>query len=170
MRRILVAGIGNVFLGDDGFGVEVAGQLAARPQPEGVEVADYGIRGFDLACAMTECDVAVLIDAIPRGKDPGTIFVLEPDMTGDMGGGDVLNAHGLNPLEVFRLVRRFGRELPPTYLVGCEPSQGEEVEEAMALSPAVAASVDGAVELVESLLARLIEEPAPAEPAAPKES
>jgi hydrogenase maturation protease len=71
---------------------------------------------------------------------------------------------------VFRLVRRFGRELPPTYLVGCEPSQGEEVEEAMALSPAVAASVDGAVELVESLLARLIEEPAPAEPAAPKES
>lgn len=167
MRRILVAGIGNVFLGDDGFGVEVAAQLARRTHPDGVEVADYGIRGFDLACAMTECDVAVLVDAIPRGKAPGSLFVLEPDMTGDIGGGDVLNAHGLNPMEVFRLVRRFGRELPPTYLVGCEPSPAEDGEEAMALSPEVAASVDGAVELVESLLARLIEEPAPV---APKES
>src|SRR5438105_826691 len=80
-RRGLVAGIGNVFLGDDGFGVEVVARLAKRPLPEGVEVADFGIRGFDLAYALMESyDFAILVDALPRGGEPGRLFVLEPDL------------------------------------------------------------------------------------------
>src|SRR3954447_4848965 len=78
--RILIAGVGNIFLGDDAFGVEVARQLAQRPQPEGVRVADFGIRGFDLAYAlMDDLDLAILVDAIPRGGAPGTLYVIEPE-------------------------------------------------------------------------------------------
>src|SRR2546428_8240900 len=78
--RLLVAGVGNIFLGDDAFGVEVAQRLLRRPQPEGVRVVDFGIRGLDLTYALLDgCDVAVLIDAVPRGQPPGTLYVIEPD-------------------------------------------------------------------------------------------
>jgi hydrogenase maturation protease len=153
---ILVAGVGNVFLGDDGFGVEVVRRLSARPLPEGVEVADYGIRGYDLAYALLEGHEAViLVDALPRGEPPGTLCVLEPELEGLEAAG-VLDGHGMNPMEVFRLVRQLGGTLPPTYVVGCEPASfGPADQGSMELSQPVAAAVDDAVELVESLLGRV---------------
>jgi hydrogenase maturation protease len=160
--RVLVAGIGNVFLGDDGFGVEVVARLDGRPLPDGVQVADYGIRGFDLACALMDgYDAAILVDAVPRGEPPGTLCVLEAELDGPEGrdGSQPVNGHGLNPLEVFRLVRQFGGTPPPTYVVGCEPADLAEMEAGsegrMGLSPAVAAAVDEAVELVGALVDRI---------------
>ncbi len=92
---VLVAGIGNIFLGDDGFGVEVAQQLAARPQPDGVRVTDFGIRGFDLAFALLdEPEATILIDAMPRGEAPGTVYVLEPDLDAETGESVVDHAEG----------------------------------------------------------------------------
>jgi hydrogenase maturation protease len=170
-RNVLVAGIGNVFLGDDGFGVEVVAHLARRSLPEGVEVADYGIRGFDLAYALMECDAAIIVDAIPRDKPPGSLFVLQPVLDGEDDEQEVVNAHGMNPMEVFRLVRRFGGTLPPTYLVGCQPGTFDpEDEGAMELTPEVAAAALGAADLVESLLPRLLATPAETAPASRKES
>ena len=124
-RSILVAGIGNIFLGDDGFGVEVARRLAARPLPDGVTVADYGIRGYDLAYALVRgSDRTILVDACPRGEAPGTVFVLEPDLAeldAPDAGPAVLDAHDLNPVHVLRLARSLGAELKPVVVVGCEP-------------------------------------------------
>jgi hydrogenase maturation protease len=155
-RRVLVAGIGNVFLGDDGFGVEVVSRLDASTLPEGVEVADYGIRGFDLAYALMEAyDAVVLVDALPRGEPAGTLCVLEPELD-DLDGAGVLDSHGMNPMEVFRMVRQLGGALPPTYLVGCEPASfGPEHEGSMELSPPVLAAIDGALALVRELVERL---------------
>jgi hydrogenase maturation protease len=154
--RILVAGIGNVFLGDDGFGVEVVARLAGRRLPGGVEVADYGIRGFDLACALMDgYDAAILVDAMPRGEPPGTLCVLEAELD-DVDGAEPVNGHGLDPVEVFRLVRRFGGTLPPTYVVGCEPATLDaEPDGGMELSQPVAAAVDEAVDLVGALVDRI---------------
>ncbi|MGH7911425.1 MAG: hydrogenase maturation protease [Candidatus Dormibacteraceae bacterium] len=156
--RVLVAGIGNVFLGDDGFGVAVVARLARRRLPENVEIGDYGIRGFDLASALLECDTAIIVDAIPRkDKEVGELFVLEPTLE-EVGqpGAEVVNGHGMTPLEVFRLVRRFGGTIPPTYLIGCHPGTNPEQEEgSMEFSPPVAAVVDEAADLVEVLVHEL---------------
>ena len=94
-RRVLVAGIGNVFLGDDGFGVALAGRLARHALPPGVDVADFGIRGMDLAYALGDgYDAAVLLDAAPRGEPPGTLSVIEPEIE----EGEVpIDAHGMDP-------------------------------------------------------------------------
>ena len=156
-RRVLVAGIGNVFLGDDGFGVEVVARLAGRRLPAGVEVADYGIRGFDLAYALMEdYEAAILVDALPLGREPGALGVLEPELA-ELDGFGVVEGHGMNPVEVFRLVKQFGGRLPPTLLiVGCQPGTfGPENEGQLGLSDPVAAAVDEAVGLVESLLRRV---------------
>jgi hydrogenase maturation protease len=154
--RVLVAGIGNVFLGDDGFGVEVARRLADRPQPAGVEVADYGIRGMDLACAMRDDWAAVvLVDAAPRGAAPGTLSVIEPQV-GDAPAAP--DAHGMDPASVLRLVQALGGASPRTLVVACEPlvrMSGAEPDVLVQLSPPVAAAVDGAVGLVEELVAQL---------------
>src|SRR5687768_20731 len=96
--RILVAGIGNVFLGDDGFGVALAGRLARRELPPGVDVVDFGIRGMDLALAMQDdYEAAVLLDATPRGERPGTLYVIEPELPDEPGMPD---AHGMDPVNV----------------------------------------------------------------------
>jgi hydrogenase maturation protease len=157
--RLLVAGIGNVFLGDDGFGVEVIARLARRPLPEGVEVADFGIRGFDLAYALMEgYDFAVLVDALPRGGHPGELFVVEPDLERleEMEGPSLADGHGMDPVAVLKMVRQLGGPPPRLYVVGCEPaSLGGEVGE-MGLSAPVAAALDGGVELVEGLVWRLL--------------
>jgi hydrogenase maturation protease len=156
--RVLVAGIGNVFLGDDGFGVEVVSRLRSRSLPGGVEVADYGIRGFDLAFSLLDgYDAVVIVDAVPRGGPPGTVCVLQPDLEAPAEPAQeaVVNSHGMNPMEVFRLVRQHGGTPPPTYLVGCEPATTGPEEGCMELSPPVAAAVDEAVVLVESLVQRL---------------
>jgi hydrogenase maturation protease len=146
--RILVAGIGNVFLGDDGFGVALAARLADVALPDGVEVVDFGIRGMDLAYALLEgYDAAVLLDATPRGEPPGTLYVIEPDV----GAADVApEAHGMDPATVLALVHSLGAAPPRTLVVGCEP--GPAQEEFTDLSPPVQAALDEATRLVASLL------------------
>jgi hydrogenase maturation protease len=160
--RLLIAGIGNIFLGDDAFGVEVVQRLAQRPQPEGVQVVDFGIRGFDLAYTlMAGLERAILVDALPRGGAPGTLYVLEPgpdDLEGPEGGAALIDTHALHPLRVLRLVRELGGVCPPLYVVGCEPaSLGSEEEPALCLSDPVRAAVDVAVCLVEHLVAKTLQ-------------
>jgi hydrogenase maturation protease len=157
--RILVAGIGNVFLGDDGFGVALAQRLSGRALPAGVEVADFGIRGLDLAFAMQEgYDAVMLLDATPRGGPPGTLYAIE--VAADDHAAPVLDAHGMDPAKVLALTRSLGGAVPPTYLVGCEPQtlmDGDEDELVATLSAPVAGALPRGVELVESLLAQIIE-------------
>jgi hydrogenase maturation protease len=160
-RRILVAGIGNLFLGDDGFGVALANRLARRPLPDGVEVVDYGIRGMDLAFAILDgYDAVVMLDATPRGGAPGTLYVLEldPDQEAEVisPGG-----HGMDPVQVIGLVRSFGGTLPPMYLVGCEPGMAldPDSEDIVAsLSAPVHAALSEGVRLVESLCGDLAQD------------
>ena len=157
--RILVAGIGNIFLGDDAFGVEVVRQLALRRQPEGVRVVDFGIRGFDLAYALMDgVDLAILVDATPRGGPPGTLYAIEPEpeAPADPEAPEVLvETHGMNPLRVLRLVRSLGGEPPALRVVGCEPlTLGSEEEPAPGLSEPVQAAVGAAVRLVEEIVAQ----------------
>lgn len=154
--RILVAGVGNVFLGDDGFGVELAHRLADRPLPDGVEVVDFGIRGMDLAYALLEgYDVAVLLDATPRGDPPGTLYVIEAAVE----AADVApEAHGMDPATVLALVRSLGGTPPRTLVVGCEPQSrmdAADEEIVAALSEPVRAALDEATSLVESVLDEL---------------
>jgi hydrogenase maturation protease len=150
--RVLVAGIGNVFLGDDGFGVAVAEALAASEWPDGVHVEDFGIRGMDLAYALAGYDVAILVDAVPRGGAPGTLYVIEPELADDEVG---LDTHGMNPVAVLALARTLGGPLPRVLVVGCEPATrmtGEEDEVVAELSEPVRAAVGEAVRMVESLV------------------
>jgi hydrogenase maturation protease len=163
-RTILVAGIGNIFLGDDGFGVEVAQRLAVLPQPDGVRVTDFGIRGFDLAFALLdEPDATILIDAMPRGEAPGTVYVLEPDLDGESAASSPDHAegsfqgHAMTPDSVFALVRTLGGRPRNVTVVGCEPlTFGPENEGQMGLSEPVSSAVDEAVAVVQQLLARLV--------------
>ena len=155
--RILVAGIGNVFLGDDGFGVALADRLARRALPPGVEVVDYGIRGMDLAFAIQEdYDAVVLLDATPRGQPPGTLYVIEAD---DDPGEATVDEHGMDPVKVLALARALGRSPRRTFVVGCEPRtrmSGDEDQVVAQLSEPAHAALDPAVELVHSLLADII--------------
>jgi hydrogenase maturation protease len=155
--RILVAGIGNVFLADDGFGVALANRLARQELPDGVEVADFGIRGMDLAYALGDgYDAVVLLDATPRGGLPGSLYVIEAEAEQTVAAPD---AHGMNPMAVLSLARTLGGLPPRTLVVGCEPQRvmtGEEDEIVADLSEPVRAALDPAVTLVRSLLRDLI--------------
>jgi hydrogenase maturation protease len=161
---ILVAGIGNIFLGDDGFGVEVARQLTSRPHAESVRIADFGIRGFDLAFAILDDPAAtILVDAMPRGERPGTVYVLEPDLDVDVTSSGPVHAdgsfqgHAMTPDSVFALVRTLGGRPRNVTVVGCEPlTLGPEDEGYMGLSEPVANAVPEAVAIVEHLLSRLV--------------
>ncbi len=157
--RILVAGIGNIFLGDDGFGVEVVARLRERPQPAHVEIADFGIRGFDLAYALMEdYEAAILVDALPLGKKPGTVHLIEPEVDG-LGGAAFIDSHSMNPMEVFKHVKQLGGTLPRTLIVGCEPASfgAEEEGGRLGLSEPVGEAVAEAVKVVESVLESLTE-------------
>ena len=145
---VLVAGIGNVFLTDDGFGSEVARALHGVPLPDGVKVVDYGIRGMHLAYDLLDgYDALVVVDAVPGAGAPGDLTVLEvgPD---DLGEGE-LDAHGMAPVAVLGSLGALGGTLPPTYVVGCRPA---DVNEGMGLTPSVAAAVSPAVDLVLDVL------------------
>ncbi|HEY3977583.1 MAG TPA: hydrogenase maturation protease [Streptosporangiaceae bacterium] len=156
--RTLVAGIGNIFLGDDGFGVEVARQLAGADLPAGVTVTDYGIRGMHLAYDLASgFDTAILVDATARGGAPGTIYVIEPDLPSGPAepavGPDshpLLDAHGMQPDVVLGMLDLLGGARPAQLLiVGCEPAT---VEERMGLSEPVTACVPEAVRVVLELV------------------
>jgi hydrogenase maturation protease len=153
--KVLVAGIGNIFLGDDGFGVEVATRLAGQVMPDGVRVEDYGIRGVHLAYELLEgYDGLVLIDAVPIGEEPGTVAIIEPDRD-DIGGGDgvpVMDAHAMNPAAVLGMLADMGGRVDRVLVVGCEPAV---VDETLGLSPPVAAAVDRAIAAVGSALSEL---------------
>jgi hydrogenase maturation protease len=162
---ILVAGIGNIFLGDDAFGVEVVRRMAGLKLPESVRVSDFGIRGFDLAYALQDgYETTILVDACPRGKTPGTLYVIEPDL---MGGNDpeapqaVVEAHAMNPMSVLRMARAMNIKVKNVLLVGCEPETLGGEEGQMGLSAPVEAAVDEAVKLVESLVNRILNEGGP---------
>jgi hydrogenase maturation protease len=153
--RILLAGIGNVFLGDDGFGVALADRLARRRLPPGVDVVDFGIRGIDLAWAMQDgYDAVVMLDATPRGQAPGTVYLIEAQP--DAGEVEVtLDAHGMDPVKVLGLVRAFGGVPPRTFVVGCEPQtrmSADDEELLVELSEPVRAALDRALDVVERLL------------------
>jgi hydrogenase maturation protease len=153
---VLVAGIGNIFLGDDGFGVEVVRRLASRPMPDGVRLVDFGIRGFDLAYALAEGpERTILIDACPRGEPAGTVYVVQPDIAAldaEEPAPSILDAHTMNPLHVMRLARSMGAGLRNVLLVGCEPATFGPEEGQIGLSEPVEAAVHRAVAVVESLL------------------
>ena len=153
--RILIAGIGNIFFGDDAFGCEVAQQLLREKLPEGVRVFDYGIRSYDLAYALLEPnDAAILVDAVPRGEEPGTVFLLELDINKlDNEEIESVNAHAMNPVAVLQLVRSFGGSPRELYLVGCEPAVLETDE--LGLSEKVQAAIPLALEMIRELLGKL---------------
>ena len=158
--RVLVAGIGNAFLGDDGFGVALARRLLDRPLPDGVEVKDFGIRGVELAYALQDYDAVLLLDAVPRGVAPGTLMVIEPD------GGDErgLDAHAMDPVRVLAFARELGRMPERVLVLGCEPltrMTGEEDELLGELSAPVLTALDAGVLLAEELIDDLIEEERP---------
>lgn len=154
-ERVLIAGVGNVFLGDDGFGVEVVRRLAGRELPEGVEVRDFGIRGMDLAYALQDgYGLVIFVDATPRGGEPGTVYLIEPEVEDD--GEVALDTHGMDPVKVMKLSRVLGAPPTRTLVVGCEPQTivtGEDYDDMlMELSEPVLAGVEEAVKLVGSLV------------------
>lgn len=157
---ILVAGIGNIFLGDDAFGVEVVRRLAKRDLPKIVRVADFGIRGFDLAYALQDgYETTILVDACPQGDVPGTLYVIEPDLKAlDTPGAPqaAIEAHAMNPESVLRMARAMNIEVKNVLLVGCEPETLGGEEGQMGLSATVQKAVEEAVKLVESLVDRLM--------------
>jgi hydrogenase maturation protease len=159
--RILVAGVGNIFLGDDGFGVEVVRRMLAEPPPgglgplpEGVEVADFGIRGVHLAYQLLDgYDAAVIVDALPGGGEPGTLYVVEPT-AGAKPSTEValMDAHGMEPHAVLALLDTLGGSVGKVLVVGCEPAS---VDEAIGLSPAVEGAIPGAIGLVHEVVGEI---------------
>lgn len=158
MTRILVAGIGNIFHGDDAFGCEVAQALVHEAWPESVRVTDFGIRSYDLAYAIMDgADATVLIDATQQGGQPGDVYLIEPDLTElDALAGTVVNSHSLNPLLVLQLVRALGGDLTQLYVVGCEPAVLDPADGDFRLSAPVQAAVPVAIEMVRTLVADLL--------------
>lgn len=160
MNHTLVACIGNIFLGDDGFGCEVARALAHMDLPGGVTVVDYGIRGLDLAYSLLEpYKTVIIVDAIARGSSPGTVYLLQP--AGSTASPGTLDPHSMDPVRVIATARSLGEVSSEIYIVGCEPSDfGDELEGRMGLSEAVAASVPEAaravIELIEGIHQRKV--------------
>jgi hydrogenase maturation protease len=164
-RRMLIACIGNIFLGDDGFGVEVAQHLMRRRYPANIEVVDFGIRGVDLAYTLlNEYDELILVDTVQRGRAAGTLYLIEPDLshlTPEQGASDgriALDAHSMDPLKVLAFALSLGARPIHTLLVGCEPATfgsddyDDYTEMQMGLSAPVRASIDEAVKMVDSLV------------------
>ena len=157
---LLVAGIGNIFLGDDGFGVEVARRLASLDLPASVRVVDFGIRGFDLAYALQDgYETTILVDACPHGEAAGTLYVIEPDLKvldDPEAAPATVEAHAMNPMNVLRMARAMNIELKDVLLVGCEPQTLGGEEGHMGLSAPVETAVEDAVKLVQSLIEEIL--------------
>jgi hydrogenase maturation protease len=148
MTAILVAGIGNVFFGDDGFGVEVARRLALEPVPAGTTVADFGIRGMHLAFELiAPPDLLVIVDAVHRDGPPGTLYLIDPEV--EPCAGTSPDAHGMDLGAVFGMLREMGGQVPPTRIVGCEPA---DLGERMELSPSVRRSIEPAIAMIREVI------------------
>lgn len=156
--RILVAGIGNIFLGDDGFGVQVAKRLSTRELPAEVRVIDFGIRGFDLAYALQDgYETTILVDSYEHGMEPGAVSLIEPDLSNLDGPQQaVVETHGMNPLSVLRMAASMNVGIKKVLLVGCEPASFGGEEGRMGLSDRVEAAVGEATEMIVSLTNRLL--------------
>ena len=154
--RVLVAGVGNIFLGDDGFGVEVAKRLATADLPSWVQVADYGISGMHLAYDLADgYETAILIDTAQRGEEPGTLTVIEagrPEETGALPESRLFDAHGMQPDVVLGVLDMLGARSARVLVVGCEPAS---LDYGMELSEPVAKAVGEAVQVVTGLIAEI---------------
>jgi hydrogenase maturation protease len=154
MKRVLVAGVGNIFLSDDAFGCEVVRQMAGRPVPDGVEIADFGVRGVHLAYQLLDgYDLLVLIDAAPRERAPGTVSLLEVQLdqieAADGESAPLVDAHGMEPGSILAMLASLGGQVARVLVVACEP---ESVDEGIGLSAVVQAAVPHAVEVVEQVI------------------
>lgn len=161
MTRILIAGVGNLFLGDDAFGIEVIRRLRGQPQRDGVRVEDFGIRGIDLTYALLDgVDLAILVDATRRGAAPGSLYLLEPGQAAQLPPdaqqqAALFSPHEMQPDKVLRAVGLLGGQCTRVLVLGCEPeSLGTEdgQEGRIGLSGVVAAAVGPAIVMIESLL------------------
>ena len=159
--QILIACIGNIFLGDDGFGVEVALRMAGRSLPPGVTLKDFGIRNFDLTYALLEpYDLVVLVDACARGGKPGEVYLIEPDTVEQTHPDNIparMDPHGMNPMNVLRLVKSMNGPPNRILIVGCEPADLGADEGKLGLSDSVEAAIDEAVNLVEKIVSEQLE-------------
>jgi len=158
MKRVLVAGVGNLFLGDDAFGVEVVRELVLRPRPPHVTIRDFGTRGLELAYTLVDgVDALLLVDTVRRGHQPGTLSVLAPDFEREQESEALLGpGHGVDPCRVYGLVRALGGSMPKTRLLGCEPlSFGSDEEPMLALSAPVRDAVARSLPLIEQLFLEL---------------
>jgi hydrogenase maturation protease len=153
--KVLIACVGNIFLGDDGFGVEVARSLSKRQLPEGVSVKDYGIRGFDLAYALLDpWDLVIMVDALSRGEAAGTLYVIEPELNRPASADTALNPHGMDPVRVLSLAASMGTISAQVLVVGCEPHDfGDELEGRMGLSSPIEGVVEAASDMILDLVA-----------------
>jgi hydrogenase maturation protease len=153
-KRVIIAGVGNMFLKDDGFGVEVIKRMTEKKFPEGVEIKDFGTGGLKLAYdLMKGYDGLILLDASQRGEKPGTLYVIEPDekeFQSSLEQGDLIDPHGGDPVTVLRFVKAFGSWPAKVMIVSCEPSSTEEFQ--IGLSEEVNASVDKAIEFVNEII------------------
>jgi hydrogenase maturation protease len=155
--KILVAGVGNIFLGDDAFGVEMVQRLRAVALPPEVTLADFGIRSFDLAYAMADgYDVIILLDATSRGDSPGTVSLVEPEVEGFGGIGQPLDAHSTNPERALQIASSLGGQLGHLYVIGCEPGVLETEDGQLGLSEQVEAAIPNAIQMLLTLLHELL--------------
>ncbi len=156
---ILIAGIGNIFLGDDGFGVEVARRLMNRNLPAEARVVDFGVRGLDLAYALQDgYQTTVLIDAFANGLPPGTVSLVKPDVDAiDATPGGFVEPHSMHPINVLRMAKAMNGKLNNVLLIGCEPATFGGDEGRMGLSEQVDKAMEQAVSMTEALISRLID-------------
>jgi len=154
-ERILIGCIGNIFLGDDGFGTEVARALARRPLPPGVILKDFGIRGLDLTYALLDpYELVILVDTCPRGGKPGTVYLIEPESIDWDGSPALVEAHAMNPMSVLRAVKAMGGAPGRVLIVGCEPADFGSDEGKLGLSEPVKTAVDEAIAMIELLVSK----------------
>jgi hydrogenase maturation protease len=156
-KRILIAGVGNIFLGDDAFGCEVVRELSNKHWPSDVRVTDFGIRSCDLAFALADkYETVILVDATPQGEPPGTVYLIEPDLA-QLKQFESLPAdpHSLDPVRVLQMAGKTGEGPKRLYLVGCEPGSLES-DNCFGLTAVVKAAVPKAVGMIESIVGNIL--------------